>query len=261
MNLLSVVEQTLPSFYPRNKATSPEESPERTTTKRSFSNRSHSMSEQKQQNLTQSKAGVDRVKETKHVLSRGQKAPDAWQKVTFAINLPYEMVVEQIQLQLPAANTSPEQSKKSEQKKRPSEFCQNLKLLNIHTSLEPRERHNAKAGGQRLNLKSAFSEEVTEKDTIEVNSFGVTKELLLTFLCLKDEVAGVFKPISQLQSTARGSQRGGLSDRNEKGREAKRLIAELEGFHDSKDDEMDELDQEVAFISKMHQETATNKRR
>ena len=86
----------------------------------------------------------------------------------------------------------------------------------------------------------------------------MTKELHMTFLCLKDEIAGSFKPINQMQSTARGSQRGGVSDRNEKGREAKRLIAELEGFNGSKDDEMDELDQEVAFISKMHQENATN---
>ena len=156
------------------------------------------MSEQKQQNLTQAKAGVDRVKETKLVLSKGQKAPDAWQKVTFSINLPYEMVVEQIQLQLPPANTSTEQNKKTEQQKRASEFGQNLKLLNIHTSLGPKERQSTKPEGQRLNLKSAFSEEVTEKDLIEVNSFSVTKELHLTFLCLKDEIESVFKPISQL---------------------------------------------------------------
>ena len=45
-----------------------------------------------------------------------------------------------------------------------------------------------------------------------------------------------------------------MTDRNEKGGEAKRLIAEFEGFQNQQDEEMDELDQEVAFISKMHQE-------
>ena len=86
------------SYYPRKAAASPEESPERTTTKRSFSNRSHSMSEQKQQNTSQTKAYVDKVKQSKQILSKAKKAPDSWQKVTFSLTLPYEMVVEQIQL-------------------------------------------------------------------------------------------------------------------------------------------------------------------
>ena len=62
------------------------------------------------------------------------------------------------------------------------------------------EKYNAKTGSsekQRLLVKSAFSEEVTEKDLIEVNACGVTKELHFTFLCLKDEVANLFKPYNQ----------------------------------------------------------------
>ena len=56
------------------------------------------MSEQKQQNTSQTKAYVDKVKQSKQILSKAKKAPDSWQKVTFSLTLPYEMVVEQIQL-------------------------------------------------------------------------------------------------------------------------------------------------------------------
>ena len=43
-------------------------------------------------------------------------------------------------------------------------------------------------------IKNAFSEEVIGKDLIEVNTCGVTKEVHITLLCLKDEVANLFRP-------------------------------------------------------------------
>ena len=94
---LALVEKTLTHFYKKTKEDLPEESPERTTTKRSFSNRSRSMSEEKQVNLSCDRGGTDSRKETSLLLQKAKRAPQEWQKVTFSIDLPYDMLIEQIQ--------------------------------------------------------------------------------------------------------------------------------------------------------------------
>ena len=93
---LTLVEKTLAHFYPKAKDGPQEESPERTTTKRSFSNRSRSMSEEKQANLSCDR-GPDSRREAGQLLQKAKRAPQEWQKVTFTIDLPQDMVVEQIQ--------------------------------------------------------------------------------------------------------------------------------------------------------------------
>ena len=42
---------------------------------------------------------------------------------------------------------------------------------------------------RRIAIKSAFSENVTGKNTIEVNASAVTKNLNVTLLCLRKDVA------------------------------------------------------------------------
>jgi hypothetical protein len=42
--------------------------------------------------------------------------------------------------------------------------------------------------------------------------------------------------------TPKGNKRDAMTDQYDKGGEAKRLIAELEGFQNNQDEEMDELD-------------------
>jgi len=42
-------------------------------------------------------------------------------------------------------------------------------------------------------VKSAFSEEVTGKNTIEINACAVTKYLHVTLLCLKQDISTVLQ--------------------------------------------------------------------
>jgi len=95
-------------------------------------------------------------------------------------------------------------------------FSANFKILNISTqrpseaTLPSGSHHSAesrrqatqlppKGTAQRLQrehrhiaVKSAFSEEVTGKSTIEVNACAVTKHLYVTLLCLRAEVVQLF---------------------------------------------------------------------
>ena len=54
------------------------------------------MSEEKHVNLSCDRGGPDSRKETGNLLQKAKRAPQEWQKVTFSIDLPYEMVIEQI---------------------------------------------------------------------------------------------------------------------------------------------------------------------
>ena len=54
------------------------------------------MSEEKQANRSYDR-GTDSRREAGQLLQKAKRAPAEWQKVTFSIDLPYDMVVEQIQ--------------------------------------------------------------------------------------------------------------------------------------------------------------------
>lgn len=85
-----------------------------------------------------------------------------------------------------------------------SSFSANFKILNISSmrspelvgphgqSTESRKKSNISSRKARehkhIAVKSAFSEEVTGKNTIEVNLCAVTKHLYVTLLCLKQDI-------------------------------------------------------------------------
>ena len=46
---------------------------------------------------------------------------------------------------------------------------------------------------KHIAIKSAFSEDVTGKNTIEINANAVTKHLQITLLCLRSEVGHLFQ--------------------------------------------------------------------
>lgn len=46
---------------------------------------------------------------------------------------------------------------------------------------------------RHIAIKSAFSEDVTGKNMIEINACAVTKYIHVTLLCLRHEVAQVFR--------------------------------------------------------------------
>lgn len=117
---------------------------------------------------------------------------------------------------------------------------------------------------RHIAIKSAFSEDVTGKNMIEVNSCAVTKYIHVTLLCLRQDVAQVVRDWKQQPSfcssrksktsvldatlkTNAGAQQGPPPKKEVKVTGAKRLIAEIEDF-----DMLDEHDQEVAFISNHH---------
>ena len=101
----------------------------------------------------------------------------------------------------------------------PQSFSSNFKILNIATvrsptdlqvgplnslalamqySTESRTKGSSVSSRwvrehRHMAIKSAFSEEVTGKNTIEVNANAVTKHLQVTLLCLRQEVGLLFQ--------------------------------------------------------------------
>lgn len=119
-----------------------------------------------------------------------------------------------------------------------SSFSANFKILNISTLRNPEvppqsgsyhsteSRHKTsqlynKGSHTRLQrehrniaVKSAFSEEVTGKNTIEVNACAVTKYLHITLLCLRPEAVQLFHNWKQ-QASFCSSQKSKISGFNE----------------------------------------------
>lgn len=79
-------------------------------------------------------------------------------------------------------------------------------------------------------VKNAFSERVTGKSLIEVNMCGVTQDVRITLVCLKQEILELFK-------------QGKMNIVNQL--DVDKFMDSLEG--------LDELDNEVALISQYHQ--------